>query len=516
MWTPACCRERPTVPGPAEARGRSGRAACTHAHARTHASRAPPRRGGRDGGAPPREKDWREAIAGIAMRLQLGVAASVVLVATASESSTATSAHLAAGEDPDRPGARSTTGGAQRTISELSCTVDDNCSLNGICHAGICKCFAPWSGSSCGVLDELPGPRTAAYGRNGNGTGGTADNRQSIVPATWGASVLSWAGQTHMFVSEMTAGCGLSAWGSNTQIVHAMAKNPLGPFARQDDALGPESTNPAVIADTKGQALWLFHIGAGDNSTKGQKHCSSPPSPGPALAAATGAADVVAHVSTAGPAGPWTPRALGAFPCNNPAPALAADGTGRLLCNDSPRHWSIHVSKHGLGGPWMQAGTIQTVVPGTRRRDAAWEDPFLWQDARGHWHALSHVYTAARACGNSSASSITPECNYISGHLFSRNSINWTVSDVEPYSFNISYSDGSSAIVATRERPKLLFDLTTKEPTHIYTAVANLPEASACTHCDAKAPAGACIMCKITPPFDRHTYTQVRPLRTAP
>ena len=70
--------------------------------------------------------------------------------------------------------------------------------------------------------------------------------------------------------------------------------------------------------------------------------------------------------------------------------------------------------------------------------------------------------------------------------------------------------------MATRERPKLLFDRTTHEPTHIYTAVADLPAGSACTRCDAKKPAGACIMCKITSPFDEGTYTQVRPLRLTP
>ena len=46
-------------------------------------------------------------------------------------------------------------------------------------------------------------------------------------------------------------------------------------------------------------------------------------------------------------------------------------------------------------------------------------------------------------------------------------------------------------------------------------SVANLPQGSACTRCDAKKPAGACIMCKITEPYDRATYTQVRPLRVA-
>ena len=198
--------------------------------------------------------------------------------------------------------------------------------------------FAPWSGAACGILDELPGPRAAAYGHNGGG------GNRSAGAATWGSSVLrSSGGLHHMFVSEMTLGCGLSAWGSNTQIAHAVSKDPLGPFARRGYALGPESTNPAAILD--GKTLWLFHIGAGDNRTRGERHC------GPARrnlgAAAAAAANFTAHTSTHGPAGPWTAQPAGAFPCNNPAPALASDGSARLLCNDSPRHWSAHTSARG-------------------------------------------------------------------------------------------------------------------------------------------------------------------------
>jgi hypothetical protein len=98
--------------------------------------------------------------------------------------------------------------------------------------------------------------------------------------------------------------------------------------------------------------------------------------------------------------------------------------------------------------------------------------------------------------------------------MFSRDGLtNWSVSDVEPFSFNISYEDGSHGLVATRERPKLLFDAVSKEPTHIYSATVDLPTTS-CTTCDAKPPAGACIMCKITKPYDQGVYTMVRPLRT--
>jgi hypothetical protein len=254
------------------------------------------------------------------------------------------------------------------SLAAAGCVTDDACSLNGLCKAGACQCHAPWSGSSCGILDELPGPRAAAYGRNSAGGNGSS----SAVPATWGASVLRWSdGLHHMLVSEMTEGCGLSTWGTNTQIAHAVSKDPLGPFTRSSYALGPESTNPAVIAEASGKKLWLFHIGAGKNDTKGERHCG-PPRPGQSLGASA-AADVTASTSTAGPAGPWTPQPLGAFPCNNPAPALASNGSALLLCNDSPRHWSVHSSASGIAGPWQQVSTIATVVPGTRRKDANWE-----------------------------------------------------------------------------------------------------------------------------------------------
>jgi hypothetical protein len=110
---------------------------------------------------------------------------------------------------------------------------------------------------------------------------------------------------------------------------------------------------------------------------------------------------------------------------------------------------------------------------------------------------------------------VTPQCNFISGHLFSRDGLtNWTVSPTEPYSYNLTYSDGSTGLVATRERPKLLFDAQ-GDPSHIYTSTVDMPE-TMCAQCN---PGGntarACIDCKVTPPFDKGVYTMVRPLRRA-
>ena len=315
--------------------------------------------------------------------------------------------------------------------SAAACRGDEGCSLNGRCLGGACRCFAPWSGASCGVLDELPGPRRAAWGRNGSAP-------------SWGGSAVPSGGRTHLFVAEMTGGCGLRNWGSNMRIVHAVAQEgPLGPYRELGVATPPQSTNPQAIVDANG-AWWLFHIGLGSNKSAGH------PCPPPLLTAARPRApqQQVVHRSSGGPNGPWVPHS--SIVCNNPAPALARDGSARLLCDDSPHAMSVHKSTAGFGGPW-ESHTIVTGPASKTRPHANWEDPFLWQDARGHWHALCHVYTPTQQCGGADPSSVTPECNYISGHMFSRDGLtNWTVSEVEPFSFSIVYSDNTSGLVATR------------------------------------------------------------------
>ncbi len=37
---------------------------------------------------------------------------------------------------------------------------------------------------------------------------------------------------------------------------------------------------------------------------------------------------------------------------------------------------------------------------------------------------------------------------------------------VEPYSYNVTYDDGTHASLATRERPKFIFDPNSKDPSY--------------------------------------------------
>jgi len=64
--------------------------------------------------------------------------------------------------------------------------------------------------------------------------------------STWGGSIVykeeadpsqtkakgSGGGSWHMYAAEMLGGCGITSWQSNSQVVHAVADSPLGPWTR--------------------------------------------------------------------------------------------------------------------------------------------------------------------------------------------------------------------------------------------------------------------------------------------
>ena len=54
-----------------------------------------------------------------------------------------------------------------------------------------------------------------------------------------------------------------------------------------------------------------------------------------------------------------------------------------------------------------------------------------------------------------------------------------------------------------------VFDPKTKEPSHIITSTSAHWPCSGCPH------GGACIDCKITPPWDQAVFTMIQPLRMA-
>lgn len=287
---------------------------------------------------------------------------------------------------------------------------------------------------------------------------------------SWGGNAVYYEGKWHMYVAEMVNGCGLSTWTTNSQVVHAVSEgdSPAGPYKKVDVALLPWAHNPqvvlvpAVVKDNKtvsAAQFVLFHIGPGDG-TAHTKQCHSNasslgPLPPPGLEVDPPNGNVV-HVSSH-PGGPWNPVTL-PFGCNNPSPMFVeSNRTWFVLCNDGG--WSIHTATE-LQGPWTAFSSLPHVPPGM----GVWEDPYLFIDPRGNWHALAHAYNSTTPCGKC-------DSPLVSGHFFSSDGKDWTASTTSPYSNTVHFDDGSVHVFSTRERPKLLFHPETGEPTHLINGV---------------------------------------------
>jgi hypothetical protein len=132
---------------------------------------------------------------------------------------------------------------------------------------------------------------------------------------------------------------------------------------------------------------------------------------------------------------------------------LLANGTVLLLCDST----AIYAGSSVLG-PWARVGTLTP----TGGLAATYEDATLFVDARGHFHALFHAYNVDK----------TDSCvgSIVSAHAYSRDGLQWTGSPEMPFGNEVEFDDGSSLLVATRERPQLVFDAA-GTPTHLVTAV---------------------------------------------
>ena len=346
-----------------------------------------------------------------------------------------------------------------------NCTQDDAlaCSLNGVCDgSGSCVCDAPWGGGLCERLIFAPGIETAcgklcAYHGHLNDT------------TSWGGSVVRGKdGTYYMFVAQMTNGCTLGQWRTNSAVVLAEADDPLGPFEYVMDVVRPWAHNPQVILapdDDLGAVYALYALGDGvplspeKNCSGGATAADGPRGAEPAAGQRNlSLANFTIHFATS-PTGPWQAHvaSIEDWPSNwdygargnwNPAPMVhPTDGRVYLMAHTSPTAFdgeAIIVAETWRGPYTVFSSSTSSEWGGSVKHN---EDPFLWVDARGHWHALYH------AMGGDPG-----------GHAYSRDGIRWS---------NVSAAYGKSRPVGAgtvgygAERPKLLFD-EGGAPTHLY------------------------------------------------
>jgi len=405
------------------------------------------------------------------------------------------------------------------SAAALPCADDWECSLNGECVAGECVCDAPWVdgvGGACAQLSMLPAPISAcgpACAYHGN----TTDlSGKPVNSSTWGARVLRAAdGSFRMAVNEYAFGCGLSTWRSNSQIAWATSASPLGPFHKLGLAVPPWATNPTVFQAPAGE-LVIVTCGGGSECALGAAStisnntpacnngspcaCVGPP-PGRChyvqpSANATNVFHFASDLAAADSVFPWASLnvtlvnfTLGQWIPDlvNPSPLVLANGTVLIMVHSAGTGGGAPVilrSVAGGGEGWRGPYEVLTTAQARswNGSTAGTEDPFLWQDRRGNFHALYHKLGGGGWLGQSA---------------WSRDGFTWS-STAPAYNNSFALEDGSVLSPGANggaQRPMLLQDAS-GAATHLYIAGAT---------CDP----GAHPTCQLGP------YTAVIPLAAA-
>ena len=374
---------------------------------------------------------------------------------------------------------------ATTAVATHHCATDDDCSLNGVCGKdGACVCDKPWGDVDCSKLQFLPAPISSC---------GDACAYHAMDPrnTSWGGSVIRGGddGRYYMAAAEMHGGCGLNTWQTNSQVAIAVSDDgPLGPYTKQQVAVQPWAHNPQIVRAATGEYL-IFSLGNGTAHGR-MKRCGGgttragaqqPPAPpmrdflATHTSASAGTATVanksvgfVIHYATS-LAGPWKahtatiPNFRGQDNMGNwnPAPVVLPDGTIRVMVHTDPAPWAGEViveARNGWRGPYERiTGDVMSYC--TRCQ----EDPFMWRDPRGRWHALLHKMF------DPPGRSPIPSPGWSGGHIYSRDGLTW--SHVQRcYSTNVTLEGGGLLVTKRRERPKLIFN-EAGVPTHLTNGV---------------------------------------------
>ena len=105
----------------------------------------------------------------------------------------------------------------------MACSTAADCAWLGDCVSNACVCRHGWQGSTCAEVAFSPSSARRAF-------------PSSLW--TWGGSTArDDDGVVHMFASEITNGCGILHYCSNSRIIHLTADDPLGPYVRRGVAL---------------------------------------------------------------------------------------------------------------------------------------------------------------------------------------------------------------------------------------------------------------------------------------
>ncbi len=302
----------------------------------------------------------------------------------------------------------------------------------------------------------------------------------------WGSSVIKGEdGKYHMFASRWSKDVGFGNWVTNSQVVHAIADTPVGPYTFHDVVLpvrgneywdGMCTHNPRVVKYGNQYLLYYF----GNTYSFDQPDATNYKISSEKWTEAWMNKRVGVAISDS-VYGPWKrldkpviePRAghWDASITSNPAPAVN-DKTGEILLmyksstEGSKPPLLLGVSKaKSPEGPYERLSEepiFRFETEGHEHRDV--EDPFIWWAGDKYEAILKD--RSGEICGEEGGGV----------HAWSKDGVSWHLFDeVKAYSRKVVWDDGTTAQHNHFERPFVLVE--DGVPTHLFAATGTGPEA---------------------------------------
>ena len=298
----------------------------------------------------------------------------------------------------------------------------------------------------------------------------------------WCGSIIQGpAGRWHMFASTWTKDVAFTPnWLTNSRVVRAVADHPEGPYTYAGEVLPPRggdywdgkmTHNPSVMK--VGDTYVLFYTGSTyDGPTP---NATTPPLNRESPMRLQARANQRIGIATAPhPAGPWLrrdrpiiaprPGQWDALLTTNPAPCLRPDGSILLLykstTDDRSRlQYGVALATQ-FDGPYERLR--EDPIQWNEDPKISYEDAFVWRKD-DKYHVIFNDMTGR----------ITGE-DHAGGYAESANGIDWVLGqNPKAYSRTVRWSDGTSTIQGSLERPQLI--LQNGHPTHLVCATADGP-----------------------------------------
>lgn len=237
--------------------------------------------------------------------------------------------------------------------------------------------------------------------------------------------------------------------------------SPLGPYEEKASVLPPFAHEPDVVRAPTGEFVLVSTAGSLGNYTGKQCQCSSGPTV-PSCGCSNSCHSFAPTISIAtDPLGPWVtseiwPGVNGENPAIwiTAAGAVYAMGRGGDVAAYSP-NWRNHSA-------WLRGAPPNVTTYLTGRPDV--EDPYVYQDSDGSFHAIMHSLEGPHMCGSVSA------CQ-VGTHAFSLDGFAWQYGGTA-YTTEVNMTDGTQLYLNRRERPHLVF----AEGTRTIVALSNSAE----------------------------------------